>query len=63
MTVADDGAGLPDGVEWPAPGKLAALIVQSLQQNAKAQVKVESSHDKGMRVSIFFARASAAPNA
>ena len=63
VTVADDGAGLPDGVEWPAPGKLAALIVQSLRQNAKAQVKVESSRGKGMRVSIFFARASAVPTA
>ena len=63
VTVADDGAGLPDGAEWPAPGKLAALIVQSLRQNAKAQVKVESSPSKGMRVSIFFARTSAVPNA
>lgn len=63
VTIADDGTGLPNGVDWPAPGKLAALIVQSLRQNAKAQVKVESSPGKGMRVSIFFARASAAPDA
>lgn len=62
VIVSDDGCGLPDGVQWPVPGKLAALIVQSLRQNAKAQVKVESSLGKGMRVSIFFARANATPD-
>ena len=62
VIVADDGVGLPEGADWPTPGKLAALIVQSLRQNAGAQVTVESSRGDGVRVSIVFARASAAPD-
>jgi two-component sensor histidine kinase len=62
VIVADDGVGLPEGADWPTPGKLAALIVQSLRQNAGAQVTVESSRGHGVRVSIVFARASAAPD-
>ena len=61
VVVADDGVGLADGIVWPNPGKLAALIVQSLKQNAGARVTVESHRDNGMRVTIFFARADAAP--
>lgn len=61
VVVADDGIGLADGVSWPKKGKLGALIVQSLRQNAKARVEVESAPDTGMRVTIFFARADAAP--
>ena len=41
VVVADDGVGLPDGVEWPKRGKLSALIVQSLRENAKASLEVE----------------------
>lgn len=62
VTVADDGVGLADGAEWPKPGKLGALIVQSLRQNAEARVNVESAGDKGVRVTIFFARVHAAPD-
>ena len=36
VLVADDGIGLPAGVDWPRHGKLSALIVQSLRTNAKA---------------------------
>lgn len=61
VIVADDGVGFPEGINWPQPGKLAALIVESLRQNAKAQVDVKGSKGKGVRVSIFFARASATP--
>jgi two-component sensor histidine kinase len=61
VIVADDGVGLPEGASWPQPGKLAALIVESLRQNAKAQLEIKSLEGKGMRVSIFFARASAVP--
>ena len=61
VIVADDGVGFPDGISWPQPGKLAALIVESLRQNAKAQVDVKASTGKGVRVSIFFAKVSAAP--
>lgn len=63
VIVADDGVGLPDGAAWPKPGKLSALIVKSLLQNAKASIDVESSPGGGMRVTIFFARADAAPPA
>ena len=62
VTVADDGVGLAAGAEWPKPGRLGALIVQSLEQNAQARVDVESERNKGVRVTIFFARATAAPD-
>ena len=60
ITVADDGIGLPEGSCWPQPGKLSAIIVQSLKQNAAAKVTVESTPGKGVAVTIFFARAAAA---
>ena len=62
VMIADDGVGLPEGVEWPKHGKLAALIVRSLRQNAKADLKVESSPEKGTRVTILFTRQAAAPD-
>ncbi len=62
VTVADDGIGLPDATEWPKPGKLAALIVQSLRQNAGARVDVVSAPGKGVTVTILFARANAVPD-
>ena len=61
VVVADDGIGLADGVIWPKAGKLGALIAQSLRQNAKATIEVESEPGAGVRVTIFFARADAAP--
>jgi PAS domain S-box-containing protein len=61
VTVADDGVGLPPGVEWPERGRLSALIVQSLRENAKAQIETETSPETGLRVTITFAREGAAP--
>lgn len=61
VIVADDGIGLPDGVAWPVQGKLASLIVQSLRQNAGAQVDVTSVPGKGVQARIAFERADAAP--
>ncbi len=61
IIVADDGIGLPPDITWPKPGKLSALIVQSLRTNAKAQVEVSSEPGKGMRVAISFSRRDAAP--
>ncbi|WP_294537010.1 histidine kinase dimerization/phosphoacceptor domain -containing protein [uncultured Rhodoblastus sp.] len=58
IVVADDGVGLPEGVVWPKPGKLGAIIVQSLRQNASAKVAVTSSPGKGMSVTISFTKAS-----
>ena len=63
VTVADDGKGLPDGVTWPKAGKLSALIVQSLRENAKAALEVDSKPEQGMRVTILFTRAASAPEA
>ncbi len=60
VTIADDGIGLPDGVEWPKQGKLGELIVRSLRQNAKADLRVESTPGKGTKVTIAFTRAAAA---
>ena len=59
VIVSDDGVGLPAGTTWPQRGKMSALIVQSLQENAKAQITVDSTPNSGMKVVIFFARAEA----
>src|ERR1700687_1430662 len=61
VVIADDGIGLPDGVQWPKRGKLGALIARSLSENAKADLKVESSPGKGTRVTIIFTRQASAP--
>lgn len=61
VVVADDGVGLDEATTWPKPGKLSALIVQSLRLNAKARVIVRSAPGEGVQVTIFFARAEAAP--
>ncbi len=63
VIVADDGVGLPDGVDWPVPGKMTALIVQSLKQNAGAHLSIASTRNGGMRATIMFSRANAAPEA
>lgn len=60
VTVADDGIGLPEGEMWPKPGKLGALIARSLTENAKAHLSVESSANKGTKVTIVFKRWAAA---
>ena len=60
VIVADDGVGLPDGVEWPKPGKLGALIVKSLRENAKATLEVVSRPGAGTRVTIVFPCVTAA---
>jgi PAS domain S-box-containing protein len=61
VVIADDGVGLPPGVEWPKRGKLGALIVRSLRENAKADIQVESTPGAGTRVTIVFTRTSSAP--
>ena len=54
VLVADDGIGLPKGISWPKPGKLSALIVRSLLQNAHADIDVMSAPGEGTRVTINF---------
>jgi PAS domain S-box-containing protein len=60
IVVSDDGIGLPLGVTWPTPGKLGALVMQTLRENAKASLRVDSTPGKGTRTTIGFAH-SAAP--
>lgn len=50
VSIADDGQGLPPGTTWPPAGKIAALIVASLEENARTKVIVESDPDTGLRV-------------
>ena len=61
ITIADDGVGLQEGAVWPQPGKLSAIIVQSLKQNASAKVAVDSAPGKGVAVKISFARPELTP--
>jgi two-component sensor histidine kinase len=61
VIVADDGVGLATHDAWPRAGRLGAMIVQSLRQNAKARLDVRSTPGDGLRVTIFFERADAAP--
>ncbi len=61
VIINDNGVGLPDGTPWPKPGKLSAVIVQSLKQNANAEIDVSSKPDEGLHVGIFFARKAASP--
>ncbi len=61
VVVADDGSGFPEGIKWPKPGKLSALIVQSLRDNAGASIGIESTPEFGTRATISFAKAAAAP--
>jgi PAS domain S-box-containing protein len=63
VVVSDDGVGLPPGFEWPKRGKLSALIVQSLRENAKASVTFESVPGEGTRTTMIFTREAAAGNA
>jgi PAS domain S-box-containing protein len=54
VVVADDGIGLPPGASWPTEGKLGALIIQTLRENAKTDLAVESAPGSGSRVSMSF---------
>ncbi|MCQ1769155.1 ATP-binding protein [Neorhizobium galegae] len=60
VLVADNGVGLSDKADWPRRGKLSAMIVQSVKQNAKAEIEVESAPARGMAVTIAFKRNGAA---
>jgi PAS domain S-box-containing protein len=52
VVVADDGIGLPEGTTWPVPGKLGALIVQTLRENAKTDFNVVSAPGMGTQITI-----------
>ena len=64
IVVADDGVGLPPGMGWPLPGKLSALILQTLRENTKqTEFNVETVPDGGTRVRIEFVHHAPAPKA
>ncbi|WP_251133849.1 sensor histidine kinase [Rhodomicrobium sp. Az07] len=52
VVVADDGVGLPPDTNWPEKGNLGALIVQTLKENAKAKLDMETSPGTGTRVTL-----------
>ena len=52
VVVADDGIGLPEGTTWPVPGKLGALIVQTLRENATTDFNVQTAPGMGTQVTI-----------
>jgi PAS domain S-box-containing protein len=54
VVIADDGDGLPEGVNWPAEGKLGALVMQTMRENTNTDLKVESAPGRGTRVAISF---------
>jgi two-component sensor histidine kinase len=47
IVYADDGVGLPQGVNWPTAGKLGALIVQTLRENTR-QLRFDVVSDPGL---------------
>jgi PAS domain S-box-containing protein len=56
VVVADDGAGLPDGMTWPQPGKISAMIVHALRENAGGTVDIQSTPGGGVTVTLAFPR-------
>ena len=54
VVVADDGAGLPQGVVWSVLEKIGALMVQTPRENTKTDLDVESAPGKGVRVTMSF---------
>jgi PAS domain S-box-containing protein len=62
VVVADDGVGMPPGTKWPTPGKLGAIIVQTLRENAQAvQGRVDTTPQKGTQTTIDFEHKATSP--
>jgi two-component sensor histidine kinase len=55
VSVADDGVGMAEGVVWPIPGKISALLVQTLAENAQAEFKMHSAPGSGTRATMHLA--------
>lgn len=58
LEVADDGEGIPEGVDWRASRSLGLRLVQSLARQLRAEVEVERSG--GTRFRLDFALRKAA---
>jgi PAS domain S-box-containing protein len=55
IVFADDGVGFPSGTNWPTPGKLGALILQTLRENTRQlNFQLASEPGEGARVTIDF---------
>jgi PAS domain S-box-containing protein len=55
VVFADDGAGFPRDITWPARGKLSALILQTLRENTRElNFDLVSEPGEGTRVTIDF---------
>ena len=61
IVVADDGIGLPEGVTWPLAGKLGALILQSLRENADTDFSIVTEPGKGTRATVNFVHKPTVP--
>jgi two-component sensor histidine kinase len=59
VVVADDGKGFPDTVSWPVEGKLGSLILQTLRENARTELFVESAAGSGTRIALTFEHGAA----
>jgi two-component sensor histidine kinase len=60
LSISDDGVGLPKDAQWPRTGELSGMFVQSLRQNARARLEVQSRPGEGLRVTVIFTRDDAA---
>ena len=52
IVIGDDGIGLPAGCSWPSRDKISTLIVQSLRENARTEIKVHSKLGEGTMVTF-----------
>jgi two-component sensor histidine kinase len=59
VVVSDDGVGLGENQQWPSPRKLGALILQTLQENARnVKFNAESIRGQGTWFTLVFDAAS-----
>ena len=55
VVAGDDGVGLADAANWPAPRKLSALILQTLKENARnVEFRAESISGQGTFFTFSF---------
>ena len=55
VVVSDDGVGLGENQQWPSPRKLGALILQTLQENARnVKFNAESLRGQGTWFTLVF---------
>ena len=55
VVFADDGVGFPSGMTWPTPGKLGALILQTLRENTRQlNFQLDSRPGEGAQITMDF---------